>query len=697
MRYLQLIFILTMISIIGQGCALLDRNVGVLVGEVAMTAASFQEEEPAITEQSGLFPGRPVMSHTVMIRRESGGFIDFEGMKITFPQKSVPIDTIVKISKYLEQEDQPVPVPVSQSYTGIYKVEPLNLLLDEPCTIKMTASSENLPLSSEKPPLGVFRYDGEHWVLQGASANSTSASANVRSLGFFKLHGDLSGNLNISFDKVKLFQHGGYTGIEAFIEQFKTPWGNTESFGRAGTGIDMIRNPSACVMTSAEVWEVRQNTRKMVLAKHLYTIAIFNKWWYHPEDDLIFNPLSRPLRYDEFLAPSEVYDLKRPSSEREGTSRVQWHQFLVTFDATGGWTVSEVPSAELESLENSTWESPFRIPGGTTPFRELYPNSRMVQDAEYFISISARLLDGAPYAPQGKMVTRSFRAGSLNPEPLGNSSIVMETPVGGSIHDAGTAIEFRASVTGPQGDGFLRMNWTSSIDGMLGQESWFRNASLSPGKHLITVTAQDISGNVISARSWITVSSTDLSPPRFISVPQDTAIYDRQYVYNAQAEEPDGEYLRFLLISSPSGMTVEADSGVLTWTPTYAHIGSNHVELRVQDPWGNIDSQTFAINVIDPLADTNAPFLEWVTPLDGDSIEGRIELRVSASDDNWLWKVKFHLITPEGKIFIGSREKAPYVIATDVTSLASGKWEFQASAIDRAGNKTLKSINVTIP
>ena len=47
----------------------------------------------------------------------------------------------------------------------------------------------------------------------------------------------------------------------------------------------------------------------------------------------------------------------------------------------------------------------------------------------------------------------------------------------------------------------------------------------------------------------------------------------------------------------PSGMTINATSGLIEWTPTNGHVGANSVTVRVQDAAAAFDLQSFSINV----------------------------------------------------------------------------------------------------
>ncbi|CAM2005369.1 putative Ig domain-containing protein [Acanthopleuribacter pedis] len=85
-------------------------------------------------------------------------------------------------------------------------------------------------------------------------------------------------------------------------------------------------------------------------------------------------------------------------------------------------------------------------------------------------------------------------------------------------------------------------------------------------------------------------------PPAFVSEPVLDAQVGFAYGYTALAEDPEGEPLVFDLISGPSGLTV-AESGRVAWIPGPGQAGVHEVVLRVSDPEGASDAQSFGVSV----------------------------------------------------------------------------------------------------
>jgi hypothetical protein len=87
--------------------------------------------------------------------------------------------------------------------------------------------------------------------------------------------------------------------------------------------------------------------------------------------------------------------------------------------------------------------------------------------------------------------------------------------------------------------------------------------------------------------------------PRILSVPSAAAATGVEYVYAAQAFDPDpGDTLTFTLLLGPAGMTLSSATGLLRWQPV---AGSHLVALRVTDSQGQTDHQSFTLNVGAPV------------------------------------------------------------------------------------------------
>ena len=71
--------------------------------------------------------------------------------------------------------------------------------------------------------------------------------------------------------------------------------------------------------------------------------------------------------------------------------------------------------------------------------------------------------------------------------------------------------------------------------------------------------------------------------PKFTSSPVTRATAGQLYTYDVNAIDQDaGDKLTYSLILSPTGMTIDADTGLIQWTPADAQTGSHDVIVKVK-------------------------------------------------------------------------------------------------------------------
>src|SRR5205807_9194529 len=87
-------------------------------------------------------------------------------------------------------------------------------------------------------------------------------------------------------------------------------------------------------------------------------------------------------------------------------------------------------------------------------------------------------------------------------------------------------------------------------------------------------------------------------PPVFTSHPNTEAIPGVPYVYSATATDPAGDSPRFSLLTGPTGMTVDAVTGKVAWSPQTADLGNHAVALKVDDGRGGTAEQDYTVTAI---------------------------------------------------------------------------------------------------
>ncbi len=115
----------------------------------------------------------------------------------------------------------------------------------------------------------------------------------------------------------------------------------------------------------------------------------------------------------------------------------------------------------------------------------------------------------------------------------------------------------------------------------------------------VTVRVFDAAGLYQDQAFRVTVLAAN-HPPAFTSTPPAAGTEGEPYTYDAEATDPDPrDVLTFALAAGPDGMTVDAVTGLVEWTPTHLQVGDNVVILAVADGRGQSATQTFTLTVAD--------------------------------------------------------------------------------------------------
>lgn len=123
-------------------------------------------------------------------------------------------------------------------------------------------------------------------------------------------------------------------------------------------------------------------------------------------------------------------------------------------------------------------------------------------------------------------------------------------------------------------------------------------SSSQVGSFAVSVVVRDGLGGGLQASWTMEVQNTN-DPPRIVSLPQANASPGRVFRYNLQALDPDpGDKIQWVMQQAPTGMVLDATTGVLQWTPSTRDAGrSVTVVVRVVDAAGAFDTQSFQLRV----------------------------------------------------------------------------------------------------
>ena len=202
-----------------------------------------------------------------------------------------------------------------------------------------------------------------------------------------------------------------------------------------------------------------------------------------------------------------------------------------------------------------------------------------------------------------------------------------------------------------------------------------------------TVDASDGKSNAtdVPAEIW---RFTILMPPanipvRFTSTPPTIAWVGKEYAYNLTSVDEDGDIPVFSIVSGPPGLTIDASTGKLRWTPASTDIGNHTVTVQVSDGRGSTDNQTFEVMVLVPIRITSTPpVLAWVGQeyaynlswIGGESgipvfstLSGPVNLTIDASTGKVRWTptssdVGNHTVTVQVSESRGSTDSQTFTI-----------------------------------
>jgi RHS repeat-associated protein len=184
----------------------------------------------------------------------------------------------------------------------------------------------------------------------------------------------------------------------------------------------------------------------------------------------------------------------------------------------------------------------------------------------------------------------------------------------------GTPWQYTVNATDADGDA-LTVVWNRVPAGMApsGADATWTPTVAQAGEHEVEVEVRDTRGGV--ARQAFTLFVNDPAnnaAPRVTSTPNPRASAGSAYAYAAVVVDDDGDPLRYALSQRPRGMTIDANSGAIAWTPGNDQLGDHLVVLQVSDGRGGVVWQSWTVRVEEYGSNINrAPRISTVAPLTG--------------------------------------------------------------------------------
>jgi|GEM_PF-601314 len=148
---------------------------------------------------------------------------------------------------------------------------------------------------------------------------------------------------------------------------------------------------------------------------------------------------------------------------------------------------------------------------------------------------------------------------------------------------------------------------------------WFKDGSLIDGQTAATlplklagrgtkVVVEAVAHDDESASAPVKSAAmvVENRPPQFTSSPVAPGPNDATFQYQAQATDPDGDPLKYEIVSGPSGMSISKD-GMVSWVlPTgEARQGDYPARIKAKDPNGGEAMQEFTVHLDAPIVQTS--------------------------------------------------------------------------------------------
>ena len=259
---------------------------------------------------------------------------------------------------------------------------------------------------------------------------------------------------------------------------------------------------------------------------------------------------------------------------------------------TYAWSVTHAPTGSTAVITPSTDAQPTFIPdkvGG-------YVVQLLVRDTHNATSTATFNLTVNPKPNRPPHITTT-------PTTTGTVSQNYNYAVNATDPDANDRLTF-ALTQAPTGMGI------NSSNGLI---AWTPTAAQTGNQH-VTVKVQDQGGLSDTQSFTITVPEPNRAPIITSTPPLLQPTAGGLYRYDVTAMDLDvGDVLTYSLTTFPVGMSIDPASGVILWTPTNAQIGSQTVTVKVSDPQGGSDSQTFTVDVSQNTIRTTVPLLNGKT------------------------------------------------------------------------------------
>jgi hypothetical protein len=213
-----------------------------------------------------------------------------------------------------------------------------------------------------------------------------------------------------------------------------------------------------------------------------------------------------------------------------------------------------------------------------------------------------------PNFSQSGTATASFRAtaGALTANTnttititdTNRAPVVTSTPPTSTNEDA--LLTYAVLANDPDGDPVTFALATGPSGAVINASSGvltFTPVQAQVGTRAFDILVSDNRGGSVHQVFNLTVINVN-DAPVIASAPVTTATQGAPYAYTVLATDEDGDPLTFSLTTAPTGMSINASSGAISYLPSNADVGAHTVVAKVDDGHGGVATQSFTVTVI---------------------------------------------------------------------------------------------------
>ncbi len=212
----------------------------------------------------------------------------------------------------------------------------------------------------------------------------------------------------------------------------------------------------------------------------------------------------------------------------------------------------------------------------------------------------------------------------------------------------------------------------------------WNSVSFDDGPTTLSAVATDTIGQTSIAMLEVVVDNTD--PSVSFTEPRDGATLSGVATISATASDAIGIEHSELTIDDEEVYEWDGEPSDLSWDTVGLQAREYLLKLTVWDTVGNTNSDSVSVSIDNP------PTVSFVTPADGESLNGIVSIEATADDDVRVAELTLCL---DGSDCL-STDHAPYRWSLDTCLVESGLHSLTLEAEDDGGNMTSAGIDVEI-